>query len=123
MVAEALRTVGLGCCAVGEAGCPERQAVDEVVVDWCRRRGAVLVTADRSRKRPEMRVALARHGVCAVYLDRSPRAVPLLRALLMAWEQMQETFADATRAQRPAIVRLDLRTGRPGRARHPAARR
>lgn len=112
-----MRAVRLECEAVGDDNRPQDGTSDEDVVRWCLKRGAILVTADRARKSPEMRIALRRHRVPVVRLVRPVRAVPLLRGLLNAWDEIEAAHATATRRERQMTVTLDHVTGRISRVR------
>jgi hypothetical protein len=111
VAARALQEIRLRCEAVGDAGCPTLGADDDTIVRWCLHHGAILVTADRSRKRKEMRAALKRHGVPVVHLRRPTRAVPLLRGLLNAWDSIEEHAANAKKAGVQMMLTMEPGSG------------
>jgi hypothetical protein len=95
-VAKALRCVDLAAWAIGDDGAPPRGAVDEVNCQWCKDKGAVLVTNDRGRKDPTIFDSIAQHRVHAIFVHNDLRKCPphhLLRAVLRAEQYMEELAA------------------------------
>lgn len=115
--ASALREVDLDCGAVGDESCPPRTTPDREIVHWCHEQRRLLVTADMSRKSPEMREAIERYRLPVVQLRRSPEAVPLLRGLLNAWEGIGEAWGRAVRQDQHLRLNLDPVTGSISRVR------
>jgi hypothetical protein len=86
-VAAALRVLELHAYAVGDEGAPPRQSSDEENCEWCKERGAILVTNDRGKENPVILKALREHGVPALFVYSDLRSTPphqLARALLNA---------------------------------------
>ena len=86
-VAAALRCLSLDVQAVGDAGAPPKESEDDVNVEWCKARAAVLVTNDRGRKERIILRLLSQHHVGAIFVYKDLRAAPpqaLARALLNA---------------------------------------
>lgn len=116
-VAAALREVDLDCHAVGDDGCPPRGMSDREIVAWCAGEHRLLVTSDLSRADPEMRRAIDDYHLPVVMLRRQPRAVPLLRGLLNAWDGIGEAWARAARRERHLKLNLDPLNGNVSRVR------
>jgi hypothetical protein len=87
VVAVALRVLRLDAFSNGDDPAPPKGSTDDVNVEWCADRGAVMVTNDRGKKDRVILSLLERHRVHAVFVYRDLRTQPphvLARALLCA---------------------------------------
>lgn len=107
-VAAALRRLDLDAHAVGDKGAPPRKSSDDINVEWCARRNAVLVTQDRGKKDRVILRLLDQHHVHAIFVYGDLRVAPpheLARALLSA-----ERAIDDLATRKRGLVRHRLRS-------------
>jgi hypothetical protein len=110
-VAAAMRALGLEAWAIGDDNAPLAGSADLVNIEWCARRGAVLVTNDLGRKDKTILDLLASRHVHALFVYGDLRASDphhLARALLCA-----ETELDRLAGLAHGVIRHRIKpTGR-----------
>jgi len=82
--------------AVGRGEAPAEDSSDDENCQWCRERGAVLVTNDLGKKDKAILDALAIHRVHAVFVYKDLRSAPphhLARAVLRAEDEIDKWVA------------------------------
>jgi hypothetical protein len=98
-VAAALREVGIDAFAPGDAAgsglppVPAKDAEDELICTWCEQTDAVLITRDRGKSDPGMKIAVAQHpGIGYVYMARAARApIEVLGAICIGIEGLKQS--------------------------------
>jgi len=102
-VAAALREVGIDAFAPGDAAgsglppVPAKDAEDELICTWCEQTDAVLITRDRGKSDPGMKIAVAQHpGITSTWQELRVRP-----------SRCSAPSASGSRASSSRIVRHD----------------
>jgi Domain of unknown function (DUF5615) len=97
-LAVGLATCGLDMHAIGDGRAPDRRSSDADNVAWCLENECALVTVDRGKKNPEIKILLARHtNLSLILVPRKMGPRELLYTFVRHHKTMEEEVARAFR--------------------------